>query len=246
MSSVTVACCVRSPSATACSSFISRRIAAWLASLTRLASCSWRSASQALALRPASRAGPGRATYSRSRPAPPSDQQHAPTAAAGPRRQRAEAGRRAEPVLHRLQAFAQRLAVGDDRGLRLARRDQRPAGCRGSRWPAVRVSSYCLQQRGQALAGLRRRGCRAGAARRCRRAGPGRVSRNEFRSLPSRNTASGLDAFHRQELVGRLADALRQHHQLADGRQLGRRGVLLQLQRRRPSRRSRAGRTTGG
>ena len=46
MSSVTVACCVRSPSATACSSFISRRIAAWFASLTRLASRSWRSASR--------------------------------------------------------------------------------------------------------------------------------------------------------------------------------------------------------
>ena len=35
MSSVTVACCVRSPSATVCSSFINRRMAAWLASLTR-------------------------------------------------------------------------------------------------------------------------------------------------------------------------------------------------------------------
>jgi hypothetical protein len=45
MSSVTVASCVRSPSATVCNSFISRKMAAWLASLTRLASCSWRSAS---------------------------------------------------------------------------------------------------------------------------------------------------------------------------------------------------------
>jgi len=37
---------------------------------------------------------------------------------------------------------------------------------------------------------------------------------------------------HGQELVGRLADALRQHHQLASGRNVGRWRVLLQLERR--------------
>ena len=40
MSSVTVASCVKSPSATVCNSFIKRKIAAWFASFTRLASCS--------------------------------------------------------------------------------------------------------------------------------------------------------------------------------------------------------------
>ena len=44
MSSDTVACTVRLPSATSCSSFISRRIAAWFCSFVRFASCSSRSA----------------------------------------------------------------------------------------------------------------------------------------------------------------------------------------------------------
>ena len=41
----------------------------------------------------------------------------------------------------------------------------------------------------------------------------------------------GADAFHGQGFVGALADALRQHHQLAHRRQLGRRCFLLQLER---------------
>jgi hypothetical protein len=50
--------------------------------------------------------------------------------------------------------------------------------------------------------------------------------------LPSRNTASALTPFGSEELVGALADALREHHQLAHRRQFGRRRTALQLQRR--------------
>jgi hypothetical protein len=41
----------------------------------------------------------------------------------------------------------------------------------------------------------------------------------------------GAHALHGQELVGRLADALRQHHQLTRGSDFGSRRVLLQLER---------------
>ena len=93
------------------------------------------------------------------------------------------------PRLHRFQAFAQRLAVGNDRAC-ASRAETRP--CRLPRIaPAwVRVSSYCLisvASRSRVCGSW----CRAGAARRCRRAKPSAISRKEFKSLPSRNTASG-------------------------------------------------------
>jgi hypothetical protein len=85
---------------------------------------------------------------------------------------------------------AQRLAVGNDRRLR-SRADTRP--CRLPRMPLawLRVCSIQLDQRLELLARLARRVHPPGAARRCPPAGPGPISLKEFRSLPSRNTASG-------------------------------------------------------
>ena len=90
-----------------------------------------------------------------------------------------------------LEVLAQRLAVGDDRcSAPRARRSGR-RGCRGSTPPRVRVSWYCL------LSAIRR-------SRTCGSRVPGSpicglpssrplvISLNEFRSLLSRTTASGL------------------------------------------------------
>ena len=180
MSSVTVACCVRSPSATVCSSFISRRIAAWLASLTRLASCSWRSASSALRLGQPRRAGPGRARTgagSRSRRA---DQRPAPSSSSD----RACTPLKPVSLPSRsctvLEALAQRLAVGHDRRLRFARGHQALQVAEDRAGLRARLL-VLLEQRGQALARLRVLACPAGAAPGCRRAGPWR----------SRGTSSG-------------------------------------------------------
>ena len=231
MSSVTVACCVRSPSATVCSSFISRRIAAWLASLTRLASCSWRSASW--------RCSFGRAASGRVWSSTNSAQQ--PEAAAGQQQQRQQQRRPAAAPPKPAASARPRCSWSRPRrsgslsatiaDLRLARRHQAlqvaedGAGLRARSARTARAAAAAAR----ASAG---RACRAGAVRHCRRAAPCAISRNAFRSLPSRNTGLRADAFGRQEFVGALADALRQHHQLADRRQLGRRRACLQLERR--------------
>ena len=233
MSSVTVACCVRSPSATVCSSFISRRMAAWLASLTRLASCSWRSASRRCALRQRLRACAARRVQLHEAERRPSDDERARDEQPAATQRRRRRGRSAPTSLSctSSSALAQRLAVGDDRGLRFARGHQ-----------ALQVAQDGAGLRAGLLrtASAARPGARgsAGPCVPARRSSglpssrPCAISLKEFRSLPSRNTASGLTPSIGQEFVGRLADALRQHHQLAGRRDLGRRRVLLQLQRR--------------
>ena len=144
MSSVTVACCVRSPSATDCSSFIRRRMAAWLASFTRLASCSWRSASRRCASATRERRGlvdarTGAAGRRHRRPAAAADSTPAD------QRQAAEAASAARPCCRPLQAQAQRFAVGHDRGLRL--RAPHQAGRLSRIAPAsVRICSYCASR----------------------------------------------------------------------------------------------------
>ena len=190
MSSVTVASCVRSPSATVCSSFISRKMAAWLASLTRLASCScalglepvrsatgWR-------LRPVAQLHVSRSRRHSARAA--SDSTNSISDRAG-----AQAGVRRQLVLQVSERAC--AAVRCRPGSRPALRARRPgpAGCPGWRRPAcgsVRTvfssASSCSR-----VCGSR---CRAGAARGLPSSRPWAISWKEFRSLPSRNTASGL------------------------------------------------------
>ena len=57
------------------------------------------------------------------------------------------------------------------------------------------------------------------------------MSLNEFRSLLEQEHRFRVDALGGQELVRRLADPLRQHHELAERRDLDRVDVALQLQR---------------
>ena len=122
MSSVTVASCVRSPSATVCSSFISRRMAAWLASLTRLGVLAGTLGFEPLAFGGQLHArGPRAPARSRSRrPAP--GRPATARRASPPCRRRGRCARRACPAGR--QRGAQRFAVGQDRGLRFARGHQ--------------------------------------------------------------------------------------------------------------------------
>ena len=188
MSSVTVACCVKSPSATVCSSFINRKMAAWLASLTRLASCSWRSASSRWFSASDARWAWSR-TYSFRKPAPPSAITTADSTSIA-------SATLLKPVSWpsfsctisrplRSGSLSAMIAVCASRA------DTRP--CRLPRIaPAcVRVSSYCLSS-------ATRRSLVCGSFVGGRRSSwlpsdrPWAISRNEFKSLPSRNTASGL------------------------------------------------------
>ena len=233
MSSVTVACCVRSPSATACSSFISRRMAAWLASLTRLASCSWRSASRRCAFGEL-RALAWSRTYRRRNPQPPASSSSAETAAATrSQARRSRVSRQA--LLHRLAGpcAAARCRPGSRPALRAPRPG--PAGCPGWRSACAARSLVLLDQRCQALRGLRVRGAGQAQFGVAVDQALGDLA-ERVQVLAEQEHRLGAHAFDGQELVGGLADALRQHHQLADGRQFGGRGVLLQLQRRTPSR----------
>ena len=212
MSSVTVASCVRSPSATVCSSFISRKMAAWLASFTRLASCSWLLGFQPLllghrlALAAVLQLHVGQADGAQ-------DGEHA-TTAQGRQRAGAQAGLRRQLALQVFQRAAQRFAVGNDRCLRFARRHQALQVAQDG--AGLRAGLLVqLDQRFQALARLRVLAMPARRSSGLPSSRPCAISLKEFKSLPSRNTASGRHAFHGQEFVGRLADTLRQHHQLA-------------------------------
>mmetsp|Transcript_9625 Transcript_9625/g.22383 ORF Transcript_9625/g.22383 Transcript_9625/m.22383 type:complete len:774 (-) Transcript_9625:5462-7783(-) len=125
-----------------------------------------------------------------------------------------------------LQAFAQRLGVVEHRGLRLARRHQALQIAQNGRGlnPGLLV---LLQQRLQALLQLRiLRGAQAqlGAAA-DQRLGD---QLEGVQVLAEQEHGLGADAFLRQELVGALADALSQHDELTDGRDLTRRRTDLQ------------------
>ncbi len=125
-----------------------------------------------------------------------------------------------ELFLQVAERLTQRFAVGQDGGTALRARPPGPAGC--PEWPTACVRSLLvgLQDGFELLAGLRRRSM---PGRRCcalPSSRPRVTSWKVFRSLPSRNTASGLTPSTVEELVGRLADALRQHHELAGGRDL--------------------------
>jgi len=106
-----------------------------------------------------------------------------------------------------------------------SRADTRP--CRLPRMaPASCGSAHTASTGFQPLADLRVLGVRTGATRTAVEQTLA-ISLNEFKSLPSRKRPRA-HAFHRQEFVGRLADPLRQHHQLPRGRDFRRRRVLLQ------------------
>ena len=198
MSSVTVACCVRSPSATVCSSFISRRMAAWLASLTRLASCSWRSASRRCAS--ASLRCAVWSTHEQAQQADAADDDHRG-------QQRPQACAEAEAGLRRqLPCRPSRPVRSGSLSATIAacasRADTRPCRLPRMALACVRVSSYCLSSASGApwsavlVAGGRSSGLLP-----------------SDRPWRSRGTSSGpcragtpprATPFHGQELVGRL------------------------------------------
>ena len=228
MSSVTVACCVRSPSATPCSSFIRRKIAAWLASLTRLASCSWRFGLEPRGSARARRAGPARSRAGAPARAPPATRRSADRT-----RKRRES---ATPV-----SLPSRSCT-DSRPLRSGSLSAMIAACasraavRPCRLPRMRAGLRAgllvqLDQRAQALACLRIARARQAQLRRCLRAGPSRVSEG-VQVLAEQEHRLRAHALGGQEFVRRLADALRQHDELADRRELDRRRVALHLERR--------------
>ena len=145
---------------------------------------------EALLLRPALARWCWSRTYRRSRPAPPSHHQR--------RRQQQEqrpSGRRSRS--RRPGAAAP--SRGPCAAVRCRRRSTPapraprpgPAGCRESRWPACaspRTASISAARRSR-ICGSRVPGRRSSALPSTR---PWAISRKEFRSLPSRNTASGL------------------------------------------------------
>jgi hypothetical protein len=193
-------------------------MAAWLASLTRLASCSWRSASHA-GPRPlrAARSGRSRTGAASRRPPPSMSQQrdHRPIHSPGVRhRSPPPCGQAA--CCRRVQAAAQRFAVGHDGCLRLARRHQALQVAQDRGGVAPRVCSYCCSSscRRSRVASSRVPGRRSSGLPPAAR-GPADVAK-ELRSLPSRNTASALTPSVVRNSLAALADALGQHDQLAE------------------------------
>ena len=141
----------------------------------------------------------------------------------------AEAALVGQHVLHLLQAPAQRLAVGHHRHLGVARTHQ-----------ALQVAEdgaglgagllVLLEQQLQTLAGGDVLG--TGQAQLGVAVGQAFGDLAEaVQVLAKQEHGFRADAVLRQELVRTLADALRQHHQLARLRQFGRRRALLQLHR---------------
>ena len=203
-------------------------MAAWLASLTRLASCFLAFGFLALAF--GKLCARGLVAHEQAQDARAASQQHQCRQAHHHHVQRAQAAGGGQALLQRLQSLAQRLAVTKDRALRVACRDQ-----------ALQVAKNCarlclggfvlLQQRGHALPGLwlaRARQTQFGIAG---TDSLGQIAKG-LQVLAQQVHGLGVDAFNGDELAGTLADALRQHHQLAHRRQFGGRGALLQLERR--------------
>jgi hypothetical protein len=202
-------------------------MAAWLASFTRLASCSWRSASCRWASARCWRFAAvlqlhvGQADGAADREQRGDRQRD--------QRAGAQAGLFGQPVLHFAQRPAQRLAVGNDRGLRFTRGHQALQVAQDG--AGLRAGLLVqLQQCVQALAGLfvlGRGQAQLGAA--IQHALGDFLERVQV--LAQQEHGFRRHAFHGQELVGGFADPLGQHHQLAGGGDLGRGGVLLQLER---------------
>ena len=245
MSSVTVASCVRSPSATVCSSFISRKNGRLVGVVDALGFLLLALGFQPLAFRHVWRfaACPAPARKPRPTGAEPraaSDSTNSITTSAG-----AQAGLRRQLVLQVAPASVRSGSLSARmRGLRFARGHQALQVAQDG--AGLRAGLFVhLQQRFELLARLRVLG--AGQAQLGTAV---EQALGDFlegvQVLAEQEHGLGAHAFDRQEFVGRLADALRQHHQLAGGGDLGRVRVLLQLERRRPSRRFPAGRTTGG
>ncbi|MNS51981.1 hypothetical protein D3C72_846830 [compost metagenome] len=142
----------------------------------------------------------------------------------------AQAGTGRELLLQFAQRLTQRLAVGQDGRLRFARGHQALQVAQNGR--SLRAHLFVgLQDGFELLAGLRV--FRAGEALlrvAVEQAAGGFLEGVQV--LAQQEHGVGVHTLDREELVGRLADALRQHHELAGGRDLGQRGVLLHLQRR--------------
>jgi hypothetical protein len=200
-------------------------MAAWLASFTRLASCSWRSASRRC---DSASANAGLVDHEQPQQPQATGQHQQP---AGQQRQRRLPRPPASARLAAaVQAAAQRLAVGHDGGLRLARRHQALQVAQDGAGLGARLLVLLEQllQRSRTCGVLGAGQAQFGIAV---EQAVGDLAEG-VQVLAEQEHGLGTDAFHGQELVGALADALRQHHQLAHRRQLGRRGALLQLQRR--------------
>ena len=201
---------------------------------------------QRAALRRSARVAPGPARTAAGRPMPPTTIASTDSSISA-RWLMPDAGLLADSLLlQRLQALAQRLAVVNDARPALRARTPGPAGCPGSAPACVRVSLVLLDQLRAGARGSAGPWCRAGAARGCRRAGPAAISRKEFKSLPSRNTASGLTPSIGQEFVGatcRCAASASPAGRRRTARPAGRSAAASATT---PSRRFPAGRTTGG
>jgi hypothetical protein len=141
----------------------------------------------------------------------------------------AEAGAGGELVLQVAERGTQRFAVGQDGGLRFARSDQ-----------ALEVAQNGAGLRARLLVGLEN-GFELLARLRIARAGQAllgialeQAARDFLEGVQvfaEQEHRVGAHAFDGKEFIGRLADALRQHHELAGGRDLGQGGVLLHLER---------------
>ena len=141
----------------------------------------------------------------------------------------AQTGLGGQLALQTFQLAAQWLAVGNDGGLCFAGRHQtlQVAQNRAGLGPGLFVQ---LDQRFQLFAGLRVLGGR--------QAQLGAAFQQALRDflegvqvLAQQEHGLRAHAFHGLELVGRLADTLGQHHQLASGGDFGSGRILLQLER---------------
>ena len=133
-------------------------------------------------------------------------------------------------VLQCLQILAQRLAVGHDGGLRFTSGHQALQVAQNAAGLGARLLVH-LEQRGEAFARLLvLGGCQAQFLAAIQQA-LGDLFEG-VQVLSKQENRLGAHAFHGQELVGRLADALGQHHQLASRGDFGGGCVLLQFERR--------------
>ena len=142
----------------------------------------------------------------------------------------AQTGGGRQLALKALETRPQRLAVADHAGLRLAGRHQTLQVAQNGTSVGAGLLVQ-LQQGFQPLADLR-----IGGGLQAQLGAAVEQAFSDFlegvQVLAQQEHGLGAHAFHGQELVRRFADALRQHHQLACRRDLGRGSAKLQLQRR--------------